>query len=96
MSSNEGLMADPYASSSSPPASSPGGMPQLPPGAGWAASVHPQLPQASNNTPDFLFPENYDETFRRSWGERLTYHVGSAYLIGASSAAYRAPLAYQA
>ena len=34
-------------------------------------------------TPDFLFPENYDTTFRRSWGDRLTYHIGLGYLVGA-------------
>ena len=32
--------------------------------------------------PNFLFEEGYDESFRRSWGERLTYHVGAAYLAG--------------
>ncbi|KAL1523696.1 hypothetical protein AB1Y20_018633 [Prymnesium parvum] len=32
--------------------------------------------------PDFLFPENYEENYRRSWGERLTFHIGSAYLTG--------------
>lgn len=32
--------------------------------------------------PDFLFDENYDTSFRRSWGERLTFHAGSAYLLG--------------
>lgn len=89
MSSNEGLMADPYASSSGAPP--PSSVPTLPPGAGWAASVQPQL-QASNS-PDFLFEENFDESYRRSWGERLTYHVGCAYLVGANAASYGRTLA---
>merc|ERR1712196_169745 len=33
-----------------------------------------------------LFPEqDYNQLFRRSWGERLTYHCGAAYLIGLTS-----------
>lgn len=33
--------------------------------------------------PDFLFPEtDFDESYRRSWGERLTFHIGAAYLVG--------------
>ena len=35
-------------------------------------------------TPEFLFPENYDSGFRRSWGDRLTYHIGLGYLTGVS------------
>ena len=40
------------------------------------------LPQMEENAPDYLFAENYDAGFRRSWGERLTFHIGSAYLAG--------------
>jgi len=70
-------MADPYSSPSSPP-------PSLPATANPAATVMPQLGSASQ--PDFLFPEqDYDTTFRRSWGERLTYHSGTAYLMGLTS-----------
>ena len=74
-------MADPYASSSAPPPAGASSMPALPPGAGWAASVQPSSDNASS--PDYLFDSDYDEGFRRSWGERLTYHTGSAYCIGA-------------
>jgi len=74
MASNEGLMADPYSSPAAPP-------PTLPSSANPAATVQIARPSASQ--PDFLFPESdYDQTFRRSWGERLTYHAGTAYLIG--------------
>ena len=67
-------MADPYSSPAAPP-------PTLPPSANPAATVQIARPSASQ--PDFLFPESdYDQTFRRSWGERLTYHAGTAYLIG--------------
>ena len=40
------------------------------------------LPQMEENAPDYLFAENYDAGYRRSWGERLTFHIGSAYLAG--------------
>ena len=40
------------------------------------------LPQVEENAPDYLFAENYDAAYRRSWGERLTFHIGSAYLAG--------------
>lgn len=40
----------------------------------------PQQPQEPQ--PEFLFPENFDTGFRRSWGERLVYHIGCAYLVG--------------
>ena len=80
-------MADPYASSkAAPPASS--SLPKLPSGSGWASSVSdtPGL-----GRPQYLFPEtDYDQSFRRSWGERLTYHVGTAYLIGTSLLSYPA------
>lgn len=60
----------------------------LPPGfkSGAEAMLPPQ--EAS---PDFLFPENFDESFRRSWGERLTFHAGGAYLVGARAAPRAAP-----
>ena len=81
--SEPGLMADPYASSGSsslpppPLASSQGGAP--------AASDDLFLNISSQpvTKPDFLFEENFDDNFRRSWGERLTYHVGLAYSTGA-------------
>jgi import inner membrane translocase subunit TIM23 len=78
--SSDGLMSDPYASKGG--ASAAGSPPSLP--GGWAAT--PDL-TSSSASPDFLFPESdYDEQFRRSWGERLTYHVGSSYLVGARPA----------
>mmetsp|Transcript_25277 Transcript_25277/g.51351 ORF Transcript_25277/g.51351 Transcript_25277/m.51351 type:complete len:204 (-) Transcript_25277:199-810(-) len=78
-------LSDPYTSSS------PNGIPaagkldtgSLGPvfGAGWG--LGPSLPQvAMEDAPDYLFAENYDAAFRRSWGERLTFHIGSAYLAG--------------
>lgn len=76
-----GLMADPYASPSAslpPPPSMPSAPPSLP--SGWAAT--PGL-EGGSSTPDYLFETDTDPTFRRSWGERLTFHVGGAYLVGA-------------
>lgn len=77
------LMADPYASSAPAKAASP------PPGSssGLFGSSNQgglmRMPQpAQPAQPDFLFDDNYDSSFRRSWGERLTYHVGWAYLLG--------------
>ena len=75
----DGLMADPYAL----PASTKLDSSPLAPGLGASFSLPP--PQAPQIQPDFLFPENFDESYRRSWGERLTFHVGSAYLAGLSS-----------
>jgi len=49
-------------------------------GASWG--LGPTLPQVEENAPDYLFAENYDAAYRRSWGERLTFHIGSAYLAG--------------
>ena len=51
-------------------------------GGTWGAGgpPAPKVPAASQ--PDFLFPENYDEMYRRSWGDRLTYHIGCGYLAG--------------
>ena len=53
--------------------------PSLP--SGWAAT--PGLDGGSADTPDYLFETDVDPSFRRSWGERLTFHVGGAYLLGA-------------
>ena len=47
---------------------------------GWAAT--PDLGGSSDSTPDYLFETDFDESFRRSWGERLTFHTGGAYLVG--------------
>ena len=49
-------------------------------GAGFGLGA--TLPQVEENAPDYLFAENYDAAYRRSWGERLTFHIGSAYLAG--------------
>ena len=49
-------------------------------GASWG--LGPTLPQVEENAPDYLSAENYDAAYRRSWGERLTFHIGSAYLAG--------------
>ena len=81
-SENSGLMADPYAASSAaalPPPPSMSAPPSLP--SGWAAT--PGLDGGSADTPDYLFETDVDPSFRRSWGERLTFHVGGAYLLGA-------------
>ena len=79
------LMSDPYASGGSS-----GGAASMLPSFGRAAateaygsgSLHIPNQPAPIPTPNFLFEESYDESYRRSWGERLTYHVGSAYLVG--------------
>ena len=42
----------------------------------------PSAPPPQLKQPDYLFPENFDQNFRRSWGERVTFHIGSAYLAG--------------
>lgn len=80
MSNNDGLMADPYAASGSaaPP-------PPLPSAVGSASGADDLFLNVSSEPaaqPDFLFEESYDQSFRRSWGERLTYHVGCAYSTG--------------
>ena len=88
--SKEGeLMADPYASPAggavAPPPAAPSSSGFSLPGfsQGSAADdLHLNVSEPSA-TPDFLFEDSYDQNFRRSWGERLTYHVGGAYLIGA-------------
>lgn len=88
---SEGLMHDPYASSGS------SGSLATPPPLPSADDFHPVAPaddllpmilRSKPPQPDFLFDENYDESFRRSWGERLTYHVGAAYSAGAQPALY--------
>ena len=90
---NKGLMADPYAQSSGAP-SWTSSFPSLP-GSGattsssdsyGSGSLHIPDTPAAIPTPNFLFEESYDESYRRSWGERLTYHVGCAYLGGAPRA----------
>ena len=77
-------LSDPYTSSSPSGTASAGKLDagSLGPvfGAGWG--LGPTLPQVEENAPDYLFAENYDAAFRRSWGERLTFHIGSAYLAG--------------
>ena len=95
---NEGLMADPYASpgsASAPPrppmlssSSSPDEFQAAP-----AASddLFLNIPSQPVPQPDFLFDESYDESFRRGFGERLTYHVGVAYSLGASCTLRTAP-----
>ena len=77
-------LSDPYTSSSASGTTATGKLDagSLGPvfGAGWG--LGPSLPQVEENTPDYLFAENYDAAYRRSWGERLTFHIGSAYLAG--------------
>jgi len=78
-------MADPYASGgqpSSPAASLPGFGAAAAADAYGSGGLHLPSQPAPIPTPDFLFEESYDEAYRRSWGERLTYHVGAAYLVG--------------
>lgn len=85
------LMADPYASAGAA-ASAGSALPSFGSVFGGSAaasgdsygsgSLHIPDQPAPIPTPDFLFSEGYDESFRRSWGERLTYHVGVAYLGG--------------
>jgi len=72
------LLQDPYASSGVPNA--PLDTSALGPafGSGWSSPrASPEAP-----VPDFLFPENFDEKYRRPWGERLTYYIGVGYLGG--------------
>ena len=81
-------MADPYSAAAVNASAS--SLPQAPPSlpSGWAAT--PGL-STSDSSPDYLFETDYDESFRRSWGERLTFHAGSAYLLG-TPAAWHPPL----
>lgn len=94
---SEGLMHDPYASSGSsgslmtpPPLPSADDFHPVAPSSAPADDLFLNIPSAKAKPPqpDFLFDENYDESFRRSWGERLTYHVGAAYSAGAQPALY--------
>lgn len=94
---SEGLMHDPYASSGSsgslmtpPPLPSADDFHPVAPSSAPADDLFLNIPSAKPPQPDFLYDENYDESFRRSWGERLTYHVGAAYSAGAQAALYLA------
>lgn len=80
--SGDELMSDPFVASTQLQA--PAGF-SKPGGIGGLDNLF--LPEVSQpqETPDFLFPENFDTGFRRSWGERLTYHSGVAYLAGLST-----------
>lgn len=78
-------MLDPYASgapSSSPASALPSFGASAAADAYGSGSLHLPTQPAPIPTPDFLFEDSYDESYRRSWGERLTYHVGAAYLVG--------------
>ena len=75
-------MSDPYLSSSATP---PTKLTDLGPAFGGGWGLGPTTPQVEQNAPDYLFAENYDMAYRRSWGERLTFHIGAAYLVGAPS-----------
>merc|ERR1712086_775337 len=37
------------------------------------------------NQPDYIFEEHYDPSFRKGWGEILTYYTGMAYCVGGVS-----------
>jgi len=89
----DGLMQDPYASSTAASSASSGGggsfsLPSFGGGSGGggesygSGSFHIPDQPAPIPTPNFLFEESYDTNYRRSWGERLTYHCGAAYLVG--------------
>ena len=80
--SEEKPLSDPYTGTSSTPP--PAGKLE-PPALGGFSFGLPSVPQVEDqyeSPPDFLFPENFDTGFRRSWGERLTFHIGAAYLVG--------------
>lgn len=51
-----------------------------------APMLGPQFPQPSVGSTEYLelpgMGNPNDPTFRRSWGERLTYNTGRAYLVG--------------
>ena len=86
MSSTDEAMRDTYATSatSAVPATKLDAASLGPAFGGWGMAPQPQLEE--QNAPDYLFPENFDVAYRRSWGERLTFHIGAAYLAGAQSA----------
>lgn len=75
--SDDTYMADPYANSGKLDTGSLG--PAFGGGGGGLFLPANPVPAAQ---PDFLFPENYEESYRRSWGERLTFHIGASYLAG--------------
>lgn len=86
------LMSDPYASGGAPPAAGApaasalpsfgSAIPSLSGDSYGSGALHIPTEAAPIPTPNFLFEEGYDEAYRRSWGERLTYHVGGAYMGG--------------
>eukprot|EP00962_Isochrysis_galbana_P048942 scaffold20575_cov93-Isochrysis_galbana.AAC.3 len=80
--SKDGFMADPYANAASA-SSTTSDISKLGPAFGnaWSMPAAGSMPGASQ--PDFLFPETADDKYRRSWGDRLTYHIGLGYLTGA-------------
>ena len=92
--SDGSAMADPYALKDGAVPPPTGGLGPAFGGLTFPAGANP----GPTVQPDFLFPENFEEDYRRSWGERLTFHIGSAYLTGAtprppaSSPGPRAPL----
>lgn len=81
MQSDSNAMADPYLLKDG---TTPPKLDAAPLG-GFALSLPPQANPGLTVQPDFLFPENYEENYRRSWGERLTFHIGTAYLAGLST-----------
>jgi len=73
-SGNDSFMADPYAS--------PGKINTGSLGPAFGGDLYLPSKPAPLPQPDYLFEENYQEDYRRSWGERLTFHIGGAYLAG--------------
>lgn len=84
----DGFLQDPYASVNAASSTS-ADISKLGPAFGSSWGVGAPTPGAQ--TPDFLFPETADSQYRRSWGDRLTYHIGMGYLIGAPRPRPRAP-----
>jgi len=81
MSKDGSYMSDPYANASAA-SSTTADVSKLGPAFGnsWSMPAAGSLP---NSQPDFLFQETADPKYRRSWGDRLTYHIGLGYLTGA-------------
>ena len=75
-------MRDPYASADAASQSSVE-FGKLGPAFGSAWTT-PAPGAAPLQQPDFLFEETADAMYRRSWGDRLTYHIGVGYLVGAA------------
>ncbi|EOD06620.1 hypothetical protein EMIHUDRAFT_121264 [Emiliania huxleyi CCMP1516] len=73
-------MQDPYASADAASQSSVE-FGKLGPAFGSAWTT-PAPGAAPLQQPDFLFEETADAMYRRSWGDRLTYHIGVGYLVG--------------